>query len=161
MNKINLLKKYAYAYLSKYDSTKKNLEWKLKNKISKMTNVEKKEKFYLYNSINSILNDLEVKNIINDKIYTQRNIQRLYDQGKSEFFIKSKLLQKGIDNKLINSSLKDFEKDNPNYKINAAIKFAEKKKLGKYGNIDNKQKDISKMARAGFSYYITLKALGF
>ena len=46
MNKINLLKKYAYAYLSKYDSTKKNLEWKLKNKISKMTNVEKKEKFY-------------------------------------------------------------------------------------------------------------------
>ena len=36
MNKINLLKKYAYNYLSKYDSSKKNLEWKLRNKIIRM-----------------------------------------------------------------------------------------------------------------------------
>ena len=44
MDKINLLKKYAYTYLSKYDSTKKNLEWKLKNKVMRMKNLESREK---------------------------------------------------------------------------------------------------------------------
>ena len=57
--------------------------------------------------------------------------------------------------------LEDFEKNNPDWELNSAKKFAIKKKLGKYGNIKKKEKDISKMARAGFSYSITLKALEF
>ena len=36
-----------------------------------------------------------------------------------------------------------------------------KKKLGKYGNLNNKKKDLAKMSRAGFNYQITLRALGY
>ena len=48
MNNTNLLKKYALTYLSKYDSTKKNLERILKNKVIKMKNLETNEKNHLY-----------------------------------------------------------------------------------------------------------------
>ena len=41
MFNINLLKKYAISYLSKYDSTKKNLERILKNKIIRTRDINK------------------------------------------------------------------------------------------------------------------------
>ena len=37
--------------------------------------------------------------------------------------------------------------------------FAKKKKLGKFGKLYNKEKDLSKMARAGFSYDLIKKIL--
>jgi len=48
------LMKYAIDYLSKYSSSKNNLERILKKKISRLK-IEKKEKFILYNSINQIM----------------------------------------------------------------------------------------------------------
>ena len=161
MNNINLLKKYAFTYLSKYDSTKKNLERILKIKVMKMKNLKKNEEKYLYKNIMQIIENLELNKIINDENFTNTKIRSLFHQGKSEFFIKNTLLKKGVDKKLINVLLEDFENNNPNWKIDSAIKFAIKKRLGKYGKIKNKEKDLAKMARAGFNYQITLKVLGY
>ena len=161
MNNINLLKKYAFTYLSKYDSTKKNLERILKIKVMKMKNLKKNEEKYLYKNIMQIIENLELNKIINDENFTNTKIRSLFHQGKSEFFIKNTLLKKGVDKKLINVLLEDFENNNPNWKIDSAIKFAIKKRLGKYGKIKNKEKDLAKMARAGFNYNIALKALEY
>ena len=53
-----LLLKYAIEYLSKYTSTKKNLERILKLKIQRMTK-DKKERYDLYQSINFVFQQLE------------------------------------------------------------------------------------------------------
>ena len=161
MSNINLLKKYAFTYLSKYDSTKKNLERILKIKVMKMKNLKKNEEKYLYKNIMQIIENLELNKIINDENFTNTKIRSLFHQGNSEFFIKNTLLKKGVDKKLINVLLEDFENNNPNWKIDSAIKFAIKKRLGKYGKIKNKEKDLAKMARAGFNYNIALKALEY
>ena len=70
------------------------------------------------------------------------------------------MLQKGVDKKDIINAFEKIESDTPNLEIDSAINFAKKKKLGQYGDYDNKKKDLSKMARAGFSYSVSLKALG-
>ena len=44
MNNTILLRKYAINYLSKYDSSKKNLRRILKNKILKFQNIDNNEK---------------------------------------------------------------------------------------------------------------------
>ena len=49
----------------------------------------------------------------------------------------------------------------PNLEMESAINFARKKKLGRFGNLDKKEKDLSKMSRAGFSYGVSLEALGY
>ena len=154
-----ILNKYAINYLSKYNTSKKNLEKILRNKIRRM-NLEKKEKFILYNSIASIITELESKKIINDKYYTESKIRNFSLQGKSKNFIKSYLILKGIEKDLINEMLKNFELENPEWEIQSAQIFIRKKRLG-MKDAKNMKKDLSKMANAGFDYNISKKTLGF
>ena len=161
MEALPLLKKYAVQYLSKYDSTKKNLERVLKNKIMRINDINKNEKKILYNSISKLIIELEEKNIINDKRFTSTKIEHYMQQGKSEIYIIQNLIKKGITKEMINIFLDSYEKNNPDWKINSAIKFVYKKKLGKYSKSNNKEKDLAKMARAGFNYHIAIKALNY
>ena len=153
------LKKHAIQYLSKYDSTKKNLERVLKNMIRRVNNGNKKEKFVLYQSIFKIIEELESKQIINDKRYADTKILYFSSQGKSKNFIINYLLQKGIEKNLINSTLKDFELNNPYWEFESAKIFVRKKILN-FNNKTNKEKNLAKMARAGFDYNICKKMLG-
>ena len=75
MNIENTLKKLALSYLSKYDSTRKNLEMILKKKIFRMKETSKKEKFLFYDSIKKILDEFESKKIINDENFAEIKIK--------------------------------------------------------------------------------------
>ena len=154
-----ILNKYAINYLSKYNTSKKNLEKILRNKIRRM-NLEKKEKFILYNSITAIITGLESKKFIDDKYYTKSKIRNFSLQGKSKNFIKSYLILKGIEKDLINEMLNNFELENPDWEIQSAKIFIRKKRLG-MNNAKNMKKDLGKMANAGFDYNISKKTLGF
>ena len=150
------LMKYAIAYLSKFSSSKKNLSRILKNKIMRMK-IEKKDKFLLYNSIPQIILKLENNKLINDNNYTLSKIRSFAHQGKSKLFIKNYLIQKGIEKLIISDSIKEFEYLNPNWEMDSAKIFIRKKKLIK--SPENNQKNLSKMARAGFSYELSKKIL--
>jgi len=159
MNNILLLKKYAIGYLSKYSTSKGNLERVLKNKIRKML-LEKKEKFILYNSISLIITDLESKKFINDSAYADSKIYNFSLHGKSKNFIKSYLMQKYIKKDLIDETINNFELENPDWEKKSAEIFVRKKRL-KSKDIKNKEKNLAKMARAGFNYNISKKILGY
>ena len=154
------LKKYALSYLSKYNSTTNNLIRILNNKLQR-SKIEKNKKLFLKKSINNIIEELESRKILNDDIYTINKIESLYLQGKSEFFIISILQKKGIDKLTAKEKIIEFEKNNPDWQIKAAKIFAKKKKIGKSGVVKNKNKDIAKMARAGFNYNLIKKILEY
>ena len=157
MSNIIVLKKYAYSYLSKYNTSKKNLDRILQNKVRRM-NLNKKDKYALYSSIASILTDLENNKLIDDKNFTQSKIDSLSLQGKSKISIISYLMQKGIEKNMIEKTFKNFELKNPNWESESAKIFARKKRLGvKHSN--NLEKDLAKMARAGFNYKIIKEIL--
>ena len=157
MNNIIILKKYAFSYLSKYNTSKKNIDRILRNKVRRM-NLKKKDKFILYSSIASILTDLENNKLIDDKNFTQSKIHSLSLQGKSKISIISYFVQKGIEKNLIEESFENLELKNPNWEKESAKIFARKKRLGiKYSA--NFEKDLAKMARAGFSYNLSKKIL--
>ena len=128
-NKDKLLK-YAIYYLSKYSSSKKNLEYILKKKIRRLTD-DKKSRFVLYQEINHILTKLENLNLINDYIYAESKINSLINQAKSKNYIKQYLVNKGVDYKLANEQISLFYKNNQNLEKENAMKFARKKKLTK------------------------------
>ena len=157
MNNIIVLKKYAFSYLSKYNTSKKNLDRILHNKVRRM-NLNKKDKYTLYSSIASILTDLEINKLIDDKNFAQSKIHSLSLQGKSKISIISYLVQKGIEKNLIEESFENLELKNPNWETESAKIFARKKRLGvKHSN--NLEKDLAKMARAGFNYKIIKEIL--
>ena len=150
------LNQYAISYLSKYSSSKANLEKILRNKIRRLK-IEKNEKYLLYNSLEKIIYDLEKNNFINDLNYVLSKIRIFTFQGKSRMFIKNYLLQKGINKKIISRSLEELDEQDCDWEIKSAIIFARKKRLLK--NSDDRKKNLSKMARAGFSYDISKKIL--
>ena len=154
-NKDKLLK-YAIYYLSKYSSSKKNLEFILKKKIRRLSD-EKKIRFHLYNEIQIIIEKLEKLNLINDQVFVESKIQSLQYQSKSKNYIKQYLLQKGIDKQLIEEQISLFYENNKNLEKENALKFAKKRNL--LDNDQDYQKKLSKMARAGFSYDIAKEIL--
>ncbi len=154
-NKEKLLK-YAIYYLSKYSSSKKNLEYILKKKIRRLTD-EKKIRYQLYLEIKNIIDKLENLNLINDNLYTESKINSLLNQAKSKNYIKQYLINKGINKKVANDQISLFYKKNENIEKENAFKFAKKKKLLN-DNLDYEKK-LSKMARAGFSYEIAKEIL--
>lgn len=148
--------KYAIYYLSKYSSSTQNLENILKKKIARLSD-QKSIRFELYHEINVIIKKLESNNLLNDLIFTQSKIQMLCDQAKSKNYIKQYLFRKGVDKKLINEQIISFYNDNKSIEKNNALKFAKKRKL--LENNQDYQKNLSKMARAGFSYDIIKEIL--
>lgn len=152
----SILMKYAINYLSKYSSSKSNLERILKKKILRLK-IEKQDKYALYNAIEEIINTLEKNNYINDYSYTNSKINTFFHQGKSKIFIKSYFIQKGIDKTVIDKTFESFEDQNNNWEISSAKTFARKKRLMNLS--DNKEKNLSKLARAGFSYETSIKIL--
>tara|TARA_Y100000766_G_C18802842_1_gene553957 strand:+ start:259 stop:732 length:474 start_codon:yes stop_codon:yes gene_type:complete len=154
-NKEKLLK-YAIYYLSKYSSSKKNLEYILKKKIRRLTD-EKKIRYQLYIEIKTIIDKLEKLNLINDTLYTETKINSLLNQAKSKKYINQYLINKGINKKIADDQIALFYKKNENIEKKNALKFAKKKKLLN-DNLDYEKK-LSKMARAGFSYEIAKEIL--
>ena len=150
------LLKYAVYYLSRYSSSKKNLEYILKKKIRRLTE-EKKIRYELYQEINPIINKLEQLKLLNDEFFAESKINSLLMQAKSKNYIKQYLIRKGVNNKLVNDHISDFYKKNLNLEKENALKFAKKKNL--LNNKESYEKRLSKMARAGFSYEIAKEIL--
>ena len=154
-NKEKLLK-YAIYYLSKYSSSKKNLEYILKKKIRRISD-EKKIRFQLYKDIKIIIDKLEQLNLINDTIYAESKIHTLLNQVKSKNYIKQYLIRKGVRSEVAAEQISLFYEKNQNLEKENALKFAKKRNL--INDKKDYEKKLAKMARAGFSYEISKEIL--
>jgi len=161
INKQNL-EKYALNYLKRYASSKKNLKIILNRKIKKFGSKKLEDIEQYKNDINDIIDNLERKNILNDEIFANSKIYNYANLGKSKKAMEYNLIKKGIDKKEIQKVINNMENDIPDLELRSAEIFARKRKLGKYSLVKKeKEKELSKMSRAGFSYSIALKALGY
>ena len=156
MNNKEKLLKYAIYYLSKYSSSKKNLEYILKKKIRRISD-EKKIRFQLYKEIKIIIVKLEQLKLINDTIYAESKINALLNQVKSKNYIKQYLIRKGVRSEVADEQISLFYEKNQNLEKENALKFAKKRNL--INDKKDYEKKLAKMARAGFSYEISKEIL--
>ena len=154
-NKEKLLK-YAIYYLSKFSSSKKNLQYILKKKIRRISD-EKKIRFQLYKEIKIIIHKLEQLKLINDTIYAESKINALLNQVKSKNYIKQYLILKGVSSEVADEQISLFYEKNQNLEKENALKFAKKRNL--INDKKDYEKKLAKMARAGFSYEISKEIL--
>ena len=151
------LLKYAVYYLSKYDSSKKNLVNVLKRKIIKI-NLSNIEKNKLFGVLEEIILKLEKNDLINDNRYAQSKILSFSNAGKSEKYIFNYLINKGINKSILQNILLDFKNNNDEWELDSAKIFARKKRI--LESNDSYNKKLAKLARAGFSYEICKKIIG-
>ena len=159
---INEIKSFAYNYLEKYSPSKQQIKTHLYKKLvkSKQKISSKKE---MFNLIDVVISTLEDQNLLNDKHYSDMKSKSFLRKGYSLNKIRFSLIKKGIDSEYIKSSILKIKEDEADPDFFSAIKLCKRRRIGPIREENNRilfyKKDISILARSGFSYELSKKIL--
>ena len=159
---IDEIRKYAYSYLEKYSSSKQQLRTYLfKKLIKKKQNITSKKE--VFNLIDSVIISLTEQNLLSDKYYSDAKSKAFLRRGYSLNKIRYNLIKKGIDEKYIKASISKIKENESDPDFFSAIKLCKRRRIGPNREENNRplfyKKDISIMARSGFSYELSKKVL--
>ena len=159
---IDDIRNFAYLYLEKYSPSKQQLRIYLFKKLIK--NRQKiSSKKEIFNLIDSVISSLVDQKLLSDKYYSNAKSKSLLKKGYSLNKIRYNLIKKGIDEKYIKDSISKIKEKESDPDFFSAIKICKRRRIGPCREESNRslfyKKDISILARSGFSYEISKKVL--
>ena len=159
---IDDIRNLAYSYLEKYSPSKQQLRTYLfKKLIKKRQKITSKKE--IFNLIDSVIASLVDQKLISDEYYSDSKSKFFLRKGYSLNKIRYSLIQKGIDEKYIKASISKIKENESDPDFFSAIKICKKRRIGPCREENNRplfyKKDISILARSGFSYEISKKVL--
>ena len=103
------------------------------------------------------------QNLLSDKYYSDAKAKAFLRRGYSLNKIRYTLIKKGIDEKYIKSSISKIKENESDPDFFSAIKICKRRRIGPCREENNRplfyKKDISILARSGFSYEISKRIL--
>jgi len=159
---IDDIRNFAYLYLEKYSPSKQQLRIYLFKKLIK--NRQKiSSKKEIFNLIDSVISSLVDQKLLSDKYYSEAKSKAFLRRGYSLNKIRYNLIKKGIDEKYIKASISKIKEKESDPDFFSAIKMCKRRRIGPRREESNRslfyKKDISILARSGFSYEISKKVL--
>tara|TARA_B100000686_G_scaffold290088_1_gene317265 strand:- start:1378 stop:1938 length:561 start_codon:yes stop_codon:yes gene_type:complete len=159
---IEEIRKFSYSYLEKYSPSKQQLRTYLFKKLVKK-NQKISSKKEIFNLIDSVITSLDDQKLLSDKYYSDVKSKAFLKRGYSLNKIRYSLIKKGIDEKYIKASISKIKENESEPDFFSAIKICKKRRIGPNREENNRalffKKDISILARSGFSYEISKKVL--
>ena len=159
---IDDIRNFAYSYLEKYNPSKQQLKTYLLKKVIKITQ-KKSSKREVLNLIDSVIASLIDQKFLSDKYYSNAKSKTLLRKGYSLNQIRYSLIKKGIDEKYIKDSISQIKENESEPDFFSAIKVCKRRRIGPNREESNRplfyKKDISILARSGFSYETSKKVL--
>ena len=159
---IEEIRKFSYSYLEKYSPSKQQLRTYLFKKLVKK-NQKISSKREIFNLIDSVIASLVDQKLLSDKYYSDAKSKAFLKRGYSLNKIRYRLIKKGIDEKYIKASISKIKENESEPDFFSAIKICKKRRIGPNREESNRslfyKKDISILARSGFSYEISKKVL--
>ena len=159
---IDEIRNFAYAYLKKYNPPKQQLKTYLYKKFLKK-NQKTFNKQELFNLIDVVISTLVKQKFLSDKYYSDVKAKAFLKRGYSLNKIRYNLIKKGINEKYIKASISKIKENESDPDFFSAIKICKRRRIGPCREESNRtlfyKKDISILARSGFSYEISKKVL--
>ena len=159
---IDDIRNFSYSYLEKYSPSKQQLRIYLFKKLIKI-NQRKSSKKEIFNLIDSVITSLVDQKLISDRYYSDVKSKAFLKRGYSLNKIRYNLIKKGIDEKYIKDSISKIKENESDPDFFSAIKICKRRRIGPCREESNRtlfyKKDISILARSGFSYEISKKVL--
>ena len=159
---IEEMRNFAYSYLEKYSPSKQQLKTYLFKKFIRK-NQKTFNKREIFNLIDTVISTLIDQKLINDKYYSDSKSRSLLRKGYSLNKIRYSLIKKGIDEQYIKSSISKIKEKESDPDFFSAIKLCKRRRIGACREEGNRplfyKKDISILARSGFSYEISKRVL--
>ena len=153
-------------YLERFSSSSANFRAVMMRKVKRSCITHKDQNYEQCTVLVEALVEKFIKvGLLDDAVYTQSKVNSLRRRGKSARAIQSYLKSKGLRDETIEQTLKEFDLNNHDTPTEAeheaALVFARKKRLGPFRGdkeLDH-QKELGRMARAGFSYDTSRRVL--
>ena len=159
---IEEIRKFSYSYLARYSPSKQQLRTHLFKKLVKK-NQKISSKREIFNLIDSVIASLVDQKLLSDEYYSDAKSKAFLKRGYSLNKIRYSLIKKGIDEKYIKASISKIKENESEPDFFSAIKICKKRRIGPNREESNRslfyKKDISILARSGFSYEISKKVL--
>ena len=159
---IDDIRNFAYSYLEKYSPSKQQLKTHLfKKLIKKRLKISSKKE--IFNLIDSVISSLVDQKLLNDEYYSDSKSKAFLRKGYSLNKIRYNLIKKGIDEKYVKASISKIKENESDPDFFSAIKICKRRRIGPCREESNRplfyKKDISILARSGFSYETSKKVL--
>ncbi len=159
---IGAIREYAYSYLEKYSPSKQQLRiFLFKKVIKKKQNITSKKE--IFDLIDAIIKTLEDQKLLSDEYYSEAKSKAFLRKGYSLNKIRYNLIKKGIEEKYIKASISKIKENEADPDFFSAIKLCKRRRIGAVREEGNRslfyKKDISILARSGFSYDLSKKVL--
>ena len=141
------LKNSALYYLERYEASSQKLRTVLKRRLMKA----RQEQLIPSEAnvwVEQVVAEMLRLGYVNDGRFAENAVRRLAESGKSCSYIRTKLKLAGIKAEMIEAALSDTDE------LAQARLMVKKKHLG-----TDFQRDLARLARAGFSYEIAKTAL--
>ena len=159
---IDEIRSSAYSYIEKYSPSKQQLKTYLLKKLIKKEQ-KKLIKKEIFNLIDSVIATLVDQKFLSDRYYSDAKSKAFYRKGYSLNKIRYNLIKKGIDQKYIKASISKIKESESDPDFFSAIKACKRRRIGPNREESNRplfyKKDISILARSGFSYETSKKVL--
>ena len=159
---IEEIRKFSYSYLEKYSPSKQQLRtYFIKKLVKKNQKISSKRE--IFDLIDSVIASLDEQKLLSDKYYSDVKSKAFLKRGYSLNKIRYSLIKKGIDEKYIKASISKIKENESEPDFFSAIKICKKRRIGPNREESNRalfyKKDISILARSGFSYEISKRVL--
>ena len=159
---IDEIRSSAYSYIEKYSPSKQQFKTYLLKKLIKKEQ-KKLIKKEIFNLIDSVIATLVDQKFLSDRYYSDAKSKAFYRKGYSLNKIRYNLIKKGIDQKYIKASISKIKENESDPDFFSAIKVCKRRRIGPNREESNRslfyKKDISILARSGFSYETSKKVL--
>ncbi len=160
---IDDIRNFAFSYMEKYSPSKQQLRTYLFKKLIKI-NQRKSNKKEIFDLIDSVITLLIDQKLLSDRYYSDAKSKAFLKRGYSLNKIRYNLIKKGIDEKYIRDSISKIKENESDPDFFSALKTCKRRRIGPCREESNRplfyKKDISILARSGFSYEISKKVLG-
>lgn len=152
------LRNITAHYLQQHTTTRGHLRRLLLDRARKSLMHHDGDEAQMSQWVETVVNELVAQGLVSDRAWATSRIQRLTRRGLSERAMRSNLRAKFVDSALIDELLAEAAPD----PLIAATRFAKRRRLGpfrEHSREERRDKDLGKMARAGFSFDIVRQVL--
>ena len=159
------LENVALYYLERFATSAENLRQVLRRRVYKSAKHHLSEPDDGYDLVDELITRYISVGLLDDQAYADFRVLTLRRRGQSGRAIMAGLLAKGVEQDVIAMAIDHAgnQTGEAETELQAAMTLARRRKLGRFGRRDcrenNRDKDLGKLARAGFSYDIALQVI--
>lgn len=164
------LERAGLHYLERYATSAENFRRVLERKVMRAARVHDTDAAQAAEWIAALIARFSRAGLLDDRSYAEARARSLHGRGKGLRAIRGTLAQKGVADDVIEHALRALAEEEQvetatALDTRAALTLARKRRLGPFrtdpeARAGNRERDMARLARAGFSYDIARRVIG-